>query len=229
MNADPIAAFYRWIEYAAFGKALERRRFAFLSRAAHARRVLILGEGDGRFLVRFLAVNDAAQVDVVEASAAMLALARGRLPAPAARRVRFHHQDALNAPLPADSYDLIVTHFFLDCFAADDAARLIARLAAALLPGGAWIVSEFEEPPGRVARLHARLWLSVMYTFFRFTTGLTAGKLPPYAALLSRAGLIREEQQQARWGLMVSQLWRKPAAADAPQHSFGTLPLCGFS
>jgi SAM-dependent methyltransferase len=214
MNADPIAAFYRWIEYAAFGKALEQRRFAFLSRTAHARRVLILGEGDGRFLARLLAANDTAYVDVVEASAAMLALARGRLPWPAAQRVRFHHQDALAAPLPQGPYDLIVTHFFLDCFTPGDAARLIAKLAAALTPGGEWILSEFQEPPGRLTRIHARLWLFVMYAFFRWTTGLTAGKLPPYAALLSRAGLILEDQQQARWGLMVSQLWRKPV--DAP-------------
>lgn len=210
MNADPIARFYRWVEYAAFGKALERRRFAFLSRAARARRVLILGEGDGRFLARLLAVNDAARVDVVEASAAMLELARGRLPAPVSGRVRFHHQDALS-PLPAGSYDLIVTHFFLDCFGAGDAARLVSGLATALEAGGAWIVSEFQEPPGRFARLHARLWLNVMYTFFRLTTGLAAGKLPPYAALLSRAGLIREDQQQEWWGFMVSQVWRKPS------------------
>ncbi len=216
MNADPIAACYRWIEYAAFGKALERRRFAFLSRAACARRVLILGEGDGRFLARLAAINDTARVDVVEASAAMIELARGRLPQPAARRVRFHHQDALRAPLPGDSYDLIVTHFFLDCFAADDAARMIATLAAALQPGGGWIVSEFQKPSGRLARLHARLWLFLMYTFFRLATGLAARELPPYAALLSRAGLVLEDQRQARWGLMVSQIWRKPAAANVP-------------
>ncbi|MBV6432850.1 MAG: hypothetical protein IANPNBLG_02997 [Bryobacteraceae bacterium] len=210
MNADRIAAFYRWIEYVAFGKALERRRFAFLSRAALSRRVLILGEGDGRFLARLLALNDAAWVDVVDASGSMLALARGRVPPPAAGRVRFHRRNALLAPLPGDGYDLIVTHFFLDCFSTDDAARMIARLSAALRPGGEWIVSEFQEPSGRLARLHARLWLFVMYAFFRLATGLTADKLPPYSTLLSAAGLVIEEQQQARWGLMVSQLWRKP-------------------
>ena len=54
MNADRIASGYRWLEYAAFGLALEQARFDFLSRAAGARRVLILGEGDGRFLARLL-------------------------------------------------------------------------------------------------------------------------------------------------------------------------------
>ena len=57
MNADPIASSYRWLEYAAFGLALEHARFDFLSHAAAARRVLILGEGDGRFLARLLRCN----------------------------------------------------------------------------------------------------------------------------------------------------------------------------
>ena len=57
MNADAIAGYYRWIEYAAFGPTLEYARFDFLRYAANARRVLILGEGDGRFLERLLAIQ----------------------------------------------------------------------------------------------------------------------------------------------------------------------------
>ena len=58
MNADRIARSYRWLEYAAFGVALERARFDFLRCAAEARRVLILGEGDGRFLARRVPRSD---------------------------------------------------------------------------------------------------------------------------------------------------------------------------
>jgi hypothetical protein len=38
MDADPIADLYRFIEYAAFGRALERRRFAMLPLGKDARR-----------------------------------------------------------------------------------------------------------------------------------------------------------------------------------------------
>ena len=55
VNCDPLARWYRWLEYAAMGRALERRRFEFLPGMAQARRVLILGEGDGRFLTRVIA------------------------------------------------------------------------------------------------------------------------------------------------------------------------------
>ena len=81
MNADRIASSYRWLEYAAFGLALERARFDFLPRAADARRVLILGEGDGRFLAQLLECNRYATVAVIESSARMIELARRAVPA----------------------------------------------------------------------------------------------------------------------------------------------------
>lgn len=94
MNADPLAASYRWLEYAAFGRALERCRFEFLQRAVAARRILILGEGDGRFLARLVECHPHAEIVIVDSSARMLDLARRRLPASAQARVEFQHLDA---------------------------------------------------------------------------------------------------------------------------------------
>src|ERR1019366_5450931 len=54
VNCDRIAGCYRWLEYAGFGRALEHRREAFLSEVAEARRVLVLGDGDGRALAALL-------------------------------------------------------------------------------------------------------------------------------------------------------------------------------
>src|SRR5271168_358445 len=92
MNADPVARLYRWLEYCAFGRALERRRFAYLGRLAGAGRILILGEGDGRALARLIAIAPLASIDVVELSGEMIALARVRV-APT-ERVRFVQDDA---------------------------------------------------------------------------------------------------------------------------------------
>jgi len=44
VNCDRIARWYRWIEYAGFGRALERRRKAFLTDIADARRGLTVLE-----------------------------------------------------------------------------------------------------------------------------------------------------------------------------------------
>src|SRR5579883_1010405 len=53
MNCDAIAPWYRWLEYGAFGRALERTRFHYLAELKPSRKALMLGEGDGRFLAAF--------------------------------------------------------------------------------------------------------------------------------------------------------------------------------
>jgi SAM-dependent methyltransferase len=204
MNADPIASSYRWLEYAAFGHALERARFDFISRASGARRVLILGEGDGRFLARLLGCNRSASVSVVESSARMIQLARERL-APAERsRVEFHHVDAVSHSLPQGPFDLAVTHFFLDTLNCHDAEAVICKVSLLLSPGAGWLVSEFQEPPEGARRLHARLWLRAMYSFFAVTTGLNVSKLPPYRELLEHRGYVEEAHRERRFGLIRS-------------------------
>jgi ubiquinone/menaquinone biosynthesis C-methylase UbiE len=186
MNADRIASSYRWLEYAAFGLALEYARFDFLPHAAHARGVLILGEGDGRFLARLLRCNRHARVAVVESSGRMIQLAHTRVPPVDLSRVEFHQIDAVAQPLPAGPFDLVVSHFFLDILSCRDAQVVISKISALLSPGAIWLISEFQESPGRYRRLHARLWLRAMYVFFAMTTGLHASKLPPYRKMLER-------------------------------------------
>jgi SAM-dependent methyltransferase len=210
MNADPIASSYRWLEYVAFGLALEHARFDFLSHAARARRVLILGEGDSRFLTRLLACNRRASVAVVESSRRMIQLAGRRIPPAERSRVEYHQVEALASHWPDGPFDLVVSHFFLDLFHCRDAAALIAKVNATLAPGACWLVSEFQEPADGVRRLHARLWLGVMYRFFSLTTGLRATKLPPYRNLLERCGLAEIDHRERRLGLIRSQVWRKP-------------------
>jgi ubiquinone/menaquinone biosynthesis C-methylase UbiE len=207
MNADRIASSYRWLEYAAFGLALEKARYDFLSHAAAARRVLILGEGDGRFLARLLRCNRNVSVAVIESSARMIQLARSRV-APGDRfRVEFHQIDAVAHPLPSGPFDCVVSHFFLDILSCRDAEAVIGKVSAQLSPGAKWLVSEFQEPPSGVRHLHARVWLFAMYGFFAMTTGLRAAKLPPYRDILQRRGLAEIEHRERRFGLIRSQVW----------------------
>lgn len=207
MKIGRLARWYRWIEYAAFGRALERRRFAFLPRLACARRILVLGEGDGRSLARLLTLAPSAHFDVMEVSPEMIALARQRTDNSV--RVHFSCEDARNAKWPPAQYDGIVTHFFLDCFIEEDARGVIRQLADALKPDGIWLLSEFAVPDEGWRRLHAQIWIGTMYRFFGIATGLRASALPPIEKLMSEADMTRNEQEKARAGLMVSEVWRK--------------------
>ena len=195
MNCDRIARWYRWIEYAGFGRALERRREAFLSDVADARRVLALGDGDGRALAALLAAAPHACVDYIDVSARMLDLARARA---GAKRVHYRCEDARTAPLPATEYDLIVTHFFLDCFDETDLEPLIARLADAATPQARWLISEFR----------GNGWLvRALYFFFRLTTGLRTRRLVDHHPLLKRRGFRLVRCEDAWRGLLASELW----------------------
>jgi ubiquinone/menaquinone biosynthesis C-methylase UbiE len=200
VNCDPIARWYRWLEYFGFGRALERRRYAFLPQIRGARRALVLGEGDGRFLVKLVEQNRGASIDYVDLSARMLALARQR----AGDSVHYIHGDALSIPLPASEYDLVVTHFFLDCFNESDARKLIARVAAATRPGALWLISEFAE-----SNALARGSIKILYAFFRLTTGLQTRRLVDHGTLLREQGFILTCSQSSRAGMLVSELWRR--------------------
>ena len=197
MNCDSIAASYRWLEYLAFGQELERRRFRFLPEGAGAHRALVLGDGDGRFLARLAAISNGC-IDYVDLSSRMLDLARARA---GTRRVAYRRCDALTLPLAPAEYDLIATHFFLDCLNARDLEILIDRAACAAQPGALWLISEFRQP-----RWAAPL-LSALYLFFRVTTGLTTRRLTDHRPVLVRHGFQLKCEETSRAGLLASELW----------------------
>lgn len=210
MNIDRLARWYCYLEYTAFGRALERSRFAFLDRLALARRVLILGEGDGRALARFLPLAPQTHVDVLELSGEMIAIARRR--AGDSNRICFRQQNALTTSWPDNHYDGVMTFFFLDCFDESEARGVIHRLTAAMTPGGLWLVSEFAIPDRGWRRWHATIWIWIMYQFFGMTTGLSARTLPPIEKLMTEAGMRRLEWNEDRSGLVRSEVWSKPMA-----------------
>jgi ubiquinone/menaquinone biosynthesis C-methylase UbiE len=204
---DRLAGPYRWLEYLSFGRALERCRFSFLHELGGARRVLLYGDGDGRFLHQLLLRYPALEVDAVDSSVAMLRAAEARLPAACRSHVRFHHADARTFTPPAGPYDLVITHFFLDCFTADELRALIGRIRPHLAPQARWLVSEFAIPQGRFSALAGRVVVSLLYFAFRVLTGLRVTRLPDYPALLAANGFALLHSTTLLRGLLRSELW----------------------
>lgn len=204
MNFDRIAPHYRWIETLCAGLLLQRCRTAFLGEIGSPRRVLVVGEGNGRFLAELLRTHPAARVTCVDASAEMLRLAAVGCDA---RHVEFIHADITAWTPPPAAFDLIVTHFVLDCFCAEQLVPVIARLAAAAAPGARWLVSDFCEPAAGLAKWRARLIIQSLYFFFRYTARLPATRLTPPDAFLARHGFTLRERRVRDWGLLHSDLW----------------------
>lgn len=187
------------MEYAVFGRALERRRLAFLSEASEARRVLALGDGDGRALVALLTAAPHACVDYVDISAKMLELACARA---GTDRVNYRRADARVFNVRQAEYDAIVTHFFFDCFDDAELSSLVEKMTRAATPSARWIVSEF-----RPSNVGARVLIAIMYAFFRGATGLATRRLSDHHPYLLRNGFRLERAERAWAGMLASELW----------------------
>ena len=210
-NFDPIARPYRWLEYLSFGPCLERCRFHFLDQLATHRRALVFGDGDGRFTARLLAANPHITVDAVDSSRKMLNLLTervSRLGQPACERLKVIHTDALAFKSEGPPYDLIVTHFFLDCLSDDDVAILLAHIQPHLAPESTWLVSEFAVPATQPAAKLSRLVIATLYRAFRAFTGLKTQRLPDYASTFRQNGFSMTSQKPVLGGLLVTQVWR---------------------
>ncbi len=185
-NFSRLARLYRWLELFSFGPWLMLCRCAFLSECRPARRALALGDGDGRFTERMLHENSAVMVDAVDASSAMLD-ALLRRAGPHAGRVRAIHADLRSWQPENPPYDLIVTHFILDCLTTEEVQSLAASLARVVTPGALWIVSDFAIPANWFGRLVARPVVLILYLAFGWLTGLEVRSLPDHSSALRQA------------------------------------------
>ena len=199
---DGLASAYERLERLALGSDLEAARFWHLNHLRNRRRVLVLGEGDGRFLARLVRRFPSVHVDCVEASGAMIARTRGRLTPQELGRVTFRHENALTARFETGAYDAIVTLFFLDCFTVQEVSALICRLTPSLRSDAIWLWSDFNLPAHGWQRWRAQVWLGVLYGFFRFQTRITARQLPPTVELLHGAGFVPSAEHSLQAGLL---------------------------
>jgi SAM-dependent methyltransferase len=204
---DLIARPYRTLEYLTLGRTLERTRLHLLPQLLKAKNALVLGDGDGRFLAHLLAQNPSLHATAIDISAAMLDLLRERS-APYSDRLHTKQTNALNFKPPADTtYDLVVTHFFLDCLTQSELQQLTTSLKPALAPEALWVVSDFRIPPG-LMQWPAKILVRSLYLAFRVLTGLRITRLPDHAAALHATGFELLQQNFFFRGLLTTELWR---------------------
>lgn len=213
---DRLARVYRLLEFAAFGRDLERARFCLLDRLSHASRILVLGEGDGRALLHLVGTAPGAEIHCVDLSAGMLARASARLTTAERTRVVFHRIDVRTSPLPDGPFDAVTTMFFLDCFTEDVARELVARIAARLQPDAAWLWADFRMPDRGWSRLRARALIAGLYAFFQWQTGIAARRLPPAETILAAAGFVSHERREWQGGMIRACLFRSGTERAGP-------------
>ena len=204
MGYDQFAPFYKTVETLVYGKALQQARCAGLS-AASPESVLVVGDGNGRFLEQAIRAWPDAHFVSVDASEGMLREAKRRVTAP---QVKFIHADIFDAlhGIEGQTFDVIVTHFFMDCFREDTLERLIPKLLGHLSIAGTWCISDFTNQ-----KFYHRAMLWVMYRFFHTFTETPAQRLPDYRKILVENGLVPENLGSWRLGFIIAELWHQKA------------------
>jgi ubiquinone/menaquinone biosynthesis C-methylase UbiE len=207
---DRLARFYRWMEYLSFGPYLQQCRCLRLEEMACCQRALVYGDGDGRFLVKMVRRVPEIRATAVDASRKMLLQLAQQLPSQA--QVQLVHGDALDYAAAGSldaPFDLIVSHFFLDCFNEVQIASLLGRVNAAAKKSALWVVSDFAVPQRMPGRLVGSFIVRGLYIAFGLLTGLRARRLPDHARVMRASGWVLEDRRELLAGLLISECWRR--------------------
>lgn len=214
MSFETLAPHYTWMERVLAGSRLQRCRLTWLEALRGCDRILIAGVGHGHFLQRCAQRFPHAEITSVDASAGMLrnARRRARLARPRMDGLGFVHAGLPEWRPPAGTFDAIVTHFFLDCFAPEELAQVVATLAAGARPAAQWLVSDFAVPDGGLARHRARAVHAMMYGFFRRVAHVRARRVTVPDPLLAAQGFALAGRASSEWGLLQADRWVRTGA-----------------
>jgi SAM-dependent methyltransferase len=223
-NFNRLARLYLWMELLSFGLWLSLTRQTFLPRLGQARRALVLGDGDGRFSAKLLCANSQVRITAVDASSAMLAALT--------RRAGRHHSRVETQkadirtwfpPAALEPYDLIATHFFLDCLTTPEVQSLASRLRSASTPNALWVVSDFAVPDSAFGRFLAFPIVTSLYLSFAVLTGLAVRRLPDHATALTGAGFTLLKRRSRLAGLLIAELWSASVPGSDPSPASSAL------
>lgn len=207
ISFDRIAPFYRAIEGIFAAGFLQRSRLAFLDEISKPVHALFVGEGNGRCLAEFVKSHPHAHFTCLDASSAMLKLAEKRVAKLQTGSVDFVHTDLL-AWRTDQKFDLIVSHYFLDCFDAEGLAKVIPHLAAVATPDARWLIADFHQPPTGMRKGFAAFLLTALYRFFGLATGLATRQLVAPDPFLHQAGFQKIRRRSFACGLIQCDLWK---------------------
>ncbi|GAB3275612.1 hypothetical protein GCM10027347_49020 [Larkinella harenae] len=204
---DVVAPFYDALSRMVFGNALRVAQAHWLTRIPPRADILIFGGGSGWLLARVLAICNPRTVIYIDASPAMMALARQKVRNSPRVDFRIGTETAVRID---DQVDVVITPFILDLFTNHRLqTAILPPLYQSLRPQGLWVSTDFLKPTVWWQRF--LLW--VQYRFFRSVSQIEATQLPPWVDLLTSLPGLKPDPMAAFFGGMIgSGCWQKQVA-----------------
>jgi ubiquinone/menaquinone biosynthesis C-methylase UbiE len=201
---DWIASFYPLLEQIVFGSTLTRARRFFINQVREGNNILLVGEGNGRFLFEAVKETSATSFTAVDSSARMLAATAHRLASvDRCPPVELIHADILEWRSPAARYDRVATHFFLDQFKPDRIRRIVERISRLATEDALWINVDFTSES---QSLRQKFLMRAQYRFFRVFAGMESPRLFDPRPWMRQAGWQMLETRSLDSGWISAQL-----------------------
>jgi cyclopropane fatty-acyl-phospholipid synthase-like methyltransferase len=208
---DYVAQLYPFLEQIVFGSTLNKARRSFNDQLDNGQEILLIGEGNGRFLAEILAREEAASITVVDSSAKMLAALERRIRRrPGRNRVRLVKADLLKWSAPTVRFDRLITHFFLDLFEPPNISFICQKFATLAAKEALWLDVDFALPANDL-RYDALMW--TQYRFFRLLAGIEASRLHDPLLSIEAAGWRIEEEKRLASGRICARRMAKKVLA----------------
>lgn len=201
---DRIAQLYSLAEFVLYGDGLQLSRIHFLDKFINAKKVIFLGEGDGRSLAYFLEKNRNSTIDYVDTSVAMLKIAK--MNCRNSPRVNFYHENLLNylAEQPSSEVDLVVCPFILDTFNDAQISMIESEIHRILQPKGSWLITDYQ-----TKNIYHSIHISLLYKFFSWVSGLRVQSLPDWNRLNLAKNFLVSAHKEFIGGLIFSKTFVK--------------------
>jgi ubiquinone/menaquinone biosynthesis C-methylase UbiE len=212
-NFDSVALWYDTLAAWIFGKAIRQAQLETIAWIPDGSAVLIIGGGTGWLLQELLARKKLQKVVYLEASGRMLDLTRKKLkglsPALTATvELRHGTEQRLN---PAEPFDVIVTHFFLDIFAPARLQQVTASLKKVLNPHGLWLITDFRLSGTQTGLRYwwKKVLVRSMYLFFRIFCRISGKTLPDFEHVFTELGMQPAHKKYFYRGLIFSAVYTR--------------------
>ena len=210
VNFDYIAPYYSLGEKYFFGEKLNFHRRLFPHTLRTSNKVLLLGEGRGKFLQYLLKENNSCEITIIESSKRMAESIYNLIP----RRDRFRVEIkniSVNHYKSDHKFDLICSFFFWDCFSEYQLNRYIPLMVDLLGNKGYWHNADFVDHSkiNCYQTLKNFIFIRSLYLFFNYTTGLDVKTVFPVCSLILKSNMRLIHSVESSNNLLKSDLFRK--------------------
>ena len=186
MYFNRIYWFYDFLAKLVFGNTLEKAKRALLFILKEGDHVLIVGGGTGAILTYMDSLGIKLTIDFIEPSQGMIGKAK-------MRHVNNLQLAFYGKPIEAfdgESYDVIITEFFLDLFEGKKIENLLFKIEPMLKERGYWIDIDFRKP----RKVYHKVLLKLMFIFFHWSVNMKANSLQSTESLFLKRGIATKKE-----------------------------------